>query len=178
MVTIHQVLEKELTAFLNAEPYTRMEERHGYQNGYKPRTLKTRVGRLDLMVPKDREGRFQIELFEKYWVAEIAAGIKPSPRGELEITDINNYYLKLGQLRVELLGRGFAWLDTGTHESLLEASTFIETIEKRQGQQVACLEEIAYLLGYIDAGQVYKLAEPLIMNSYGQYLMHIIEETL
>ncbi len=109
-------------------------------------------------------------------VVEIAAGIKPSSRGELEITDINNYYLKRGQLRVELLGRGFAWLDTGTHESLLEASTFIETIEKRQGQQVACIEEIAYNLGYIDTDQVHKLAEPLIKNSYGQYLMHIIEE--
>ena len=109
-------------------------------------------------------------------VVEIAAGIKPSSRGELEITDINNYYLKQGQLRVELLGRGFAWLDTGTHESLLEASTFIETIEKRQGQQVACIEEIAYNLGYIDTDQVHKLAEPLIKNSYGQYLMHIIEE--
>ena len=93
---------------------------------------------------------------------------------ELEITDINNYYLKQGQLRVELLGRGFAWLDTGTHESLLEASTFIETIEKRQGQQVACIEEIAYLLGYIDTDQVHKLAEPLMKNSYGQYLLRII----
>lgn len=109
-------------------------------------------------------------------VVEIAAGIKPSSRGELEITDINNYYLKQGQLRVELLGRGFAWLDTGTHESLLEASTFIETIEKRQGQHVACIEEIAYLLGYIDTDQVRKLAEPLMKNSYGQYLMHIIGE--
>ena len=79
-------------------------------------------------------------------------------------------------MKIELLGRGFAWLDTGTHESLLEASTFIETIEKRQGQQVACIEEIAYLLGYIDAEQVHKLAEQLIKNSYGQYLMHIIKE--
>jgi len=109
-------------------------------------------------------------------VIEIAAGIKPSPRGELEITDVNNQYLKKDQLRVELLGRGFAWLDTGTHESLLEASTFIETIEKRQGQQVACIEEIAYLLGYIDAGQVHKLAAPLMKNSYGQYLRSVIGE--
>ena len=107
-------------------------------------------------------------------VVKIAADLKPSSRGELEITDINNYYLKQGQLRVELLGRGFAWLDTGTHESLLEASTFIETIEKRQGQQVACIEEIAYLLGYIDTDQVHKLAEPLMKNSYGQYLLRII----
>ena len=82
----------------------------------------------------------------------------------------------MGQLNVELLGRGFAWLDTGTHESLLEASTFIETIEKRQGQQVACLEEIAYWLGYIDADQVQKLAEPLIQTEYGQYLLKILEK--
>ena len=109
-------------------------------------------------------------------VIEIAAGLKPSNRGELEITDINNNYLRRGQLRVELLGRGFAWLDTGTHESLLEASTFIETLEKRQEQQVACIEEIAFLLGYIDAEQVYKLAEPLMKNSYGQYLRKIIGE--
>ena len=109
-------------------------------------------------------------------VVEIATDLKPSPRGELEITDVNNYYLKQGQLRVELLGRGFAWLDTGTHESLLEASTFIETIEKRQGQQVACIEEIAYLLGYIDIEQVQKLAQPLLKNSYGLYLMQIIRE--
>ena len=107
-------------------------------------------------------------------VVEIAANLKPSSRGELEITDINNHYLKMGQLKVELLGRGYAWLDTGTPESLLEASTFIETIEKRQGQQVACIEEIAYRLGYIDARQVYKLAEPLLKNSYGQYLRQII----
>lgn len=107
-------------------------------------------------------------------VVNIARGLKPSARGELEITDINNHYLDLGQLNIELLGRGFAWLDTGTHESLLEASTFIETIEKRQGQQVACLEEIAYWLGYINADQVQKLAEPLIQTEYGQYLLQIL----
>ena len=109
-------------------------------------------------------------------VIDIAAGIKPSSRGELEITDVNNQYLKQDQLSVELLGRGFAWLDTGTHESLLEASSFIETIEKRQGQQVACIEEIAYLLDYIDAEQVHRLAEPLMKNSYGQYLRSVIGE--
>ena len=102
--------------------------------------------------------------------------MKPSRRGELEITDVNNYYLKYGQLKVEFLGRGFAWLDTGTYGSLLEASTFIETIEKRQGQQVACIEEIAYLSDYIDAEQVRKLAEPLTKNSYGKYLLRIIGE--
>ena len=107
-------------------------------------------------------------------VVDIAASLKPSPRGELEITDVNNRYLESGKLRVELLGRGFAWLDTGTHESLMEASLFIETMEKRQGQQVACIEEIAYLLGYIDNEQVRRLAEPLIKNGYGQYLLQII----
>ncbi|MBN1292599.1 MAG: glucose-1-phosphate thymidylyltransferase RfbA [Candidatus Latescibacteria bacterium] len=108
-------------------------------------------------------------------VVDYAAGLKPSKRGELEITDVNMQYMKHGKLRIELLGRGFAWLDTGTHESLLEASTFIETIEKRQGQQVACIEEIAYLLGYIDAEQVHRLAEPLNKNSYGQYLKQVTE---
>jgi glucose-1-phosphate thymidylyltransferase len=108
-------------------------------------------------------------------VVDIAAGLKPSPRGELEITDVNNAYLRDGRLSVELLGRGFAWLDTGTHESLLEASTFIETIEKRQGQQVSCIEEIAYYLGYITGDQIRKLAEPLLKNSYGSYLLRIVD---
>lgn len=107
-------------------------------------------------------------------VVEIASGLQPSARGELEMTDINREYLRLEQLRVEILGRGFAWLDTGTHESLLEASTFIETIEKRQGLKIACVEEIAYHMGYIDAEQVYRLAKPLQKNSYGQYLMKVI----
>jgi len=109
--------------------------------------------------------------------ANIASGIKPSARGELEIADVINAYLRRGDLRVELLGRGFAWLDTGTPESLLEACTFMETIEKRQGLKVACIEEIAYRMGYISADQVRRLAEPLSKNSYGPYLLQILEES-
>ena len=108
-------------------------------------------------------------------VVEIAKGIKPSARGELEITDVNREYLNNGKLRVELLGRGYAWLDTGTHDSLLEASEFIATIEKRQGLKLACIEEIAYLLGYIDKTQLLKLAEPYRKNGYGQYLLKILD---
>jgi glucose-1-phosphate thymidylyltransferase len=110
-------------------------------------------------------------------VATIASGLKPSARGELEITDVINAYFKRGDLRVELLGRGFAWLDTGTPESLLEACTFIETIEKRQGLKVACIEEIAYRMGYISAEQVRRLAEPLSKNAYGPYLLQVLDES-
>ena len=106
-------------------------------------------------------------------VLDIAAGLKPSARGELEITDVIRTYLKLGGLYVEKLGRGFAWLDTGTHESLLEASTFIETLEKRQGLKIACIEEIAYRIGYISADQVLRLAQPMQKNGYGKYLIEI-----
>ncbi len=108
-------------------------------------------------------------------VVEIAKGVKPSGRGELEITDVNVEYLRRDSLRVELLGRGFAWLDTGTHENLLEAGEFIATIEKRQGLKIACIEEIAYMLGYIDRGQLLKLAEPMRNNGYGNYLKQVAE---
>lgn len=109
-------------------------------------------------------------------VSDIAASLKPSARGELEITDINNHYLAAGQLKVEVMGRGHAWLDTGTHESLLEASLFIETIEKRQGLKVACPEEIAYRMGYIDAAKVEEIAALYSKNGYGQYLTRMLKE--
>ena len=109
-------------------------------------------------------------------VVEIAKNIKPSPRGELEITDVNKAYLKRGDLSVELMGRGFAWLDTGTHESLLEAAQYIETVQRMQNVQVANLEEIAYRMDYITKEQVHELAQPLKKNEYGQYLLRLIGE--
>jgi glucose-1-phosphate thymidylyltransferase len=108
-------------------------------------------------------------------VCDIAADIKPSHRGELEITDVNKRYLELGQLKVEIMGRGYAWLDTGTHDSLLEAASFIATLQKRQGLQVACPEEIAYRQGWIDAAALHKLADPLKKNGYGQYLLNLLK---
>ena len=109
-------------------------------------------------------------------VVEIAKNIKPSPRGELEITDVNKAYLERGDLSVELMGRGFAWLDTGTHESLLQAAQYIETVQRLQNVQVANLEEIAYRMGYITKEQVLELAQPLKKNEYGQYLLRLIGE--
>ena len=109
-------------------------------------------------------------------VVEVAKNIKPSARGELEITTVNQEFLKEGELKVQLLGRGFAWLDTGTHDSLSEASTFVEVIEKRQGLKVACLEEIAYRKGWINDDKLRELAQPMIKNQYGQYLLKLIKE--
>lgn len=109
-------------------------------------------------------------------VVNIAKNIKPSARGELEITTVNQYFLSEKELKVQLLGRGFAWLDTGTHDSLSEASTFIEVIEKRQGLKVACLEGIALRKGWIDANKMYELAKPMMKNQYGQYLLKVIKE--
>lgn len=111
-------------------------------------------------------------------VCEIAAQLKPSARNELEITDLSQVYLNRGQLKVELLGRGYAWLDTGTHESLHQAASFIQTLEQRQGLKIACIEEIAYCQRYIDADQLYQLAKPLAKSSYGRYLMNIINNDI
>ncbi|GAA3525346.1 glucose-1-phosphate thymidylyltransferase RfbA [Zobellella aerophila] len=108
-------------------------------------------------------------------VIDIARSLKPSPRGELEITDVNKVYLEKGELAVTTMGRGYAWLDTGTHDSLMEAGSFIQTIEHRQGLKVACPEEIAYRKGFIDAEQVHQLAEPMTKNGYGQYLLNMIK---
>jgi glucose-1-phosphate thymidylyltransferase len=110
-------------------------------------------------------------------VVEIAKNLKPSPRGELEITDLNNVYLQRGELKVEFLGRGFAWLDTGTHESLHHAASFVQAIQDRQGLKVSCVEEIAFRMGYITAGDLEHLAQDMLKNSYGQYLMEVVQES-
>ncbi|WP_300161454.1 glucose-1-phosphate thymidylyltransferase RfbA [Solidesulfovibrio sp.] len=129
--------------------------------------------------PKEPKSKFAVTglYFYDNEVADIAAGLAPSARGELEITDLNNVYLKRGRLKVEFLGRGYAWLDTGTHESLLHAASFVQAIQERQGVLVACLEEIAYRMGYITAGQVESLAGDMLKNAYGQYLMEMIRES-
>lgn len=128
--------------------------------------------------PKNPKSRYAVTgiYFYDNQIVGVAESIKPSPRGELEITDVNRWYLERGQLTTELLGRGMAWLDTGTHDSLLEASLFIQTIEKRQGLKVACLEEIAFRQGYIDAEQLQALAARMAKSTYGEYLNRVIEE--
>jgi glucose-1-phosphate thymidylyltransferase len=128
--------------------------------------------------PREPKSRYAVTglYFYDAAVVDIAANLKPSARGELEITDVNREYLKRGALAVQVMGRGSAWLDTGTHESLLEAAHFIETIERRQGLKIACPEEIAYRMGYIDAAQLERLAQPMKSNSYGEYLLGILKD--
>ena len=130
--------------------------------------------------PKHPKSRYAVPglYFYDNEVVDIAAAIKPSPRGELEITDVNKHYLKRGQLTVELLGRGFCWLDTGTHESLQQASSYVQAVQERQGLKIACLEEIAYRLGYIDREVVERLARSMKKNQYGAYLIDMLKDTV
>ncbi len=137
-------------------------------------------GRVISLVEKPTRPRSQYAVVGLYFydnrVVEIASSLKPSARGELEITDVNRVYLDREELHVEMLGRGIAWLDTGTHDSLLQASNFIQAVEERQGQMVACVEEVAYTMGFIDAGRVRIAAETMKSNAYGRYLLEILEE--
>jgi glucose-1-phosphate thymidylyltransferase len=127
--------------------------------------------------PKSRYAVTGLYFYDQH-IVERAKQVKPSARGELEITDLNKLYLERGELKVELMGRGMAWLDTGTHDSLLDAATFIQTLEKRQGLKIACPEEVAFRAGFIDAQQLRKLAEPLVKSGYGRYLLQVMEEKI
>ena len=129
--------------------------------------------------PEQPKSRYAVPglYFYDQEVVDVAAAIRPSARGELEITDVNLHYLRQGKLSVELLGRGFCWLDTGTHESLQQASSYVQAVQDRQGLKIACLEEIAFRLGYIDRDQVERLAASMMKNQYGQYLMDMLNET-
>jgi glucose-1-phosphate thymidylyltransferase len=171
-VELRDAAAKEAGATVFAYPVTD-PERYGvveFDPGGRAVSLEEKPSR-----PKSRYAVTGLYFYDTQAV-DIARNLKPSPRGELEITDLNRYYLEQGTLEVSILGRGYAWLDTGTHESLIEASTFIETIEKRQGLKVACPEEIAFRRGYIDAAQLQALAAPLAKSGYGQYLLRLIDE--
>jgi len=161
------------TGAVNFAAYVKGPERYGVVEFDKD-------GNALSIVEKPREPRSNYAVTGLYFydnaVVEISKNLKPSPRGELEITDVNNIYLKAKKLKVELLGRGVAWLDTGTHESLIQAANFIETIENRQGLKIACLEEIAFKQGWITAGDLEKIAEPLKKSTYGEYLLRILRE--